>query len=206
MVCLAGKDKTVSSVFDVDSVVSDLVSRLKLADSNVKISIVRQLGELHAVSAVDLLVGLLRDSSVLVRVEVVKSLSSIDSISSREAVVSALSDENERVKTLAIEACGKLKIADAVPSLVCFLSSSSLPRVRCAAADALGELKDERAVKPLVCLLKSEGHATRISAVEALGKIGGKEVAQAMALHLNDGNSIVRREAASILRRLKETS
>lgn len=201
---MAGKEKVVSSAFDVDATVSDLVSRLKVADSAVKISVARQLGELHAVSAVDSLSGLLRDSSVLVRVEAVKSLSLVDSISSRRAIVFALSDENERVKTVAIEACGKLKISDSILNLIGFLSSFSLPRIRCAAAEALGELRDERAVKPLVALLKSEGHATRISAVEALGKIGGREVVQAMELHLNDGNSIVRREAVSILRKLKK--
>lgn len=199
---MARKQKSIQ-LFDVEARVSDLISRLNVADGHVKAAIAKQLGESSHPSAVEPLARLLEDPHVLVRIEAAKSLANIDSVSAQQAILSAFEDRNERVKTLAIEACGKLRITKAVPKLIDFLSPAHLPRIRCAAADALGELKDERAVKPLVNLLKSSGHATRISAVEALGKIGGSEVKKAMKPYLQDSNSIVRREAAGILRRLE---
>ncbi len=199
---MARKQKQSNAIFEVDSVISDLITRLSVADGHVKAAIARQLGELGHPSAVAALAKLLESHHIIVRIEALKALSKIDSDASQQAIVSAFGDHNERVKTLAIEACGKNRIAKSAPKLIDFLSPAHLPRIRCAAADVLGELKDERAVKPLITLLKSDGHATRISAVEALGKIGGSEVKKTLKPYLQDSNSIVRREAAGILRRL----
>ena len=95
-------------------------------------------------------------------------------------LVQALGDPDMRVKAKAIDACGTLRATDATPVLVqqLFLRGTD-PEVKQRILAALGKIGDPRAAKPIKEFLGRDlDHATRGTAIFALGDIGAPGVAR----------------------------
>ena len=149
-----------------------------------------------------------------------------------QALCLALTDENLDIRTLAVEALGKIGSDAAVSPLAAALdyeaayvrrsatdalgkigsqkAASALvealehedPYVCRSAADALGEMGSPKAVEPLAAALEHEDYYVRRSAADALGKIGSPKAILALAVALNDAASYIRRSAADALREI----
>ncbi|NER33903.1 MAG: NACHT domain-containing protein [Oscillatoria sp. SIO1A7] len=142
----------------------------------------------------------------------------------------ALTDEDWEIRSLAVEALGKISSDAAVSPLATALDYEAAyvrrsaadalgkigspkaasvlvaalehedPYVRRSAADALGEMAYPKAVEPLAAVLEHEDYYVRRSAADALGKIGSPKAISALGTALNHAASYVRRSAADALK------
>jgi HEAT repeat protein len=113
----------------------------------------------------------------LERLQGVRSLSESNDPGAVAYLVQALGDPDMRVKAKAIDACGTLRAVDATPVLVqqLFLRGTE-PEVKRRLLAALGKIGDPRAAKPVMEFLGRDlDHATRGTAIFALGEIGAPE-------------------------------
>jgi HEAT repeat protein len=113
----------------------------------------------------------------LERLKGVRSLSESNDPAAVGYLVQALGDPDMRVKAKAIDACGTLRAVDATPVLIqqLFLRGTE-PEVKRRLLAALGKIGDPRAAKPIQEFLGRDlDHATRGTAIFALGEIGAPE-------------------------------
>lgn len=168
-----------------------------------RIHAIEEAAELANPASVPYLVKLLHDDSSLVRVASIRALAKINTHSSHDALLYALGSRRPRVRAAAVEEVGRLKLHRALPFLLVIIEKENLPYIKCVAIDSASRLSGDGHIRPLVKALHSKGHATRVAAVIALGRIGGREVSEALKRCLKDSNHDVRREAANVLRSIK---
>jgi hypothetical protein len=107
------------------------------------------------------------------------------------------------IPPMAAETLGKIGDKRAVEPLMDVLRSSEDPGLLEAAAQALGRLKDDRAIHSLQGVLKRGTLAVRMSAVDALGEIGGDEAIRVLREVVESDPGVgIRQEAESVLQRL----
>ncbi|MBE9532399.1 MAG: HEAT repeat domain-containing protein, partial [Proteobacteria bacterium] len=164
-----------------------------------------RLGDLGA-KGVETLVVLLKDDSPAIKDEAVNSLISIGGEDVANAVVPLFYDDEVYVSNIAVEILGRLgdvalpavcalmneedddvlKFAIDVIGVIGNTEPVSLllphlkhknPNIKSAVAVTLGKLKAVNAVDDLVLLLSAEDEWVRFSALEAIGVIGGENVA-----------------------------
>jgi HEAT repeat protein len=121
--------------------------------------------------AVPHLIGLLKDRDTELVMFAVQSLARIGDSSAGPAMLPLLGHADANVAQAAIEAVGRLRVREAVPTL-CYLLQGDL-WLQLAAISALGEIGDAEAVRPLVALVPDSIVAE--PAVEALRSIAAPE-------------------------------
>jgi HEAT repeat protein len=100
-------------------------------------------------------------------------------------------DPNPNVRASAARALGVLKYKKALPQLINALKDNEW--VCFSALESLALLGDESSIEPVASLLNSESEAIRYATIEALGKIGGRQSADALLGHLLRVNGFEKR-------------
>ncbi|MCA9532489.1 MAG: HEAT repeat domain-containing protein [Myxococcales bacterium] len=132
------------------------------------------------------------------RRDIVRLLSSYGSPRAREAILAALTDPDPEVRAEAAEACGRLRLVEAIPELSEWLLDP-LGETRAAAARALGAMNDAGSLPALIRTLGDTSAEVRIAAINALSSLGGDEVVTPLLGRLDDDDVTVRIAAASAL-------
>ena len=120
-----------------------------------------------------------------------------------EPLVAALREGDANLGMCAADALGELKDPRAVGPLMETFRRSYPPGLHSSAANALAKL-GPAACAPLVSALKDWDWRVRISAAEALGKLGDKRAVQPLLAALKDERSDVRAQAAMALGKLRD--
>ncbi len=107
------------------------------------------------------------------------------------ALIHALSDPDVNVRHAAAASLGQMGAPEAVPRLIEALRSE--PWLQYPAIHALGEIGDPRAAPALLELLDDEFF--RAPALEALGRVAGREALPRIAAHLLDPDPTLRNAA-----------
>ena len=141
--------------------------------------------------AVEPLVTLLGDTDEEVRLFAAVMLGSIEESGAAPALIQALSDPDVNVRHAAAASLGQMGAPEAVPRLIEALRSE--PWLQYPAIHALGEIGDPRAAPALLELLGDEFF--RAPALEALGRVAGREALARIAAHLLDPDPTLRNAA-----------
>jgi HEAT repeat protein len=201
--------------------VPPLIQCLTNANKGCRLTAARALGDIGDKSAVESLAKLLGDEDVSVKSTAsfaleklnakpadlkpsrtparVKSFST-DDTKDVGTLIQRLQDPNPFTRSRAARTLGELKAAEAVEPLARSLAHKDFG-VRGAARDALAKI-GQPAVAPLIGNVSHPSREVRIAAAEALGKIGDKSAAATLATRLTDDDFMVRRHAASALKKL----
>jgi HEAT repeat protein len=148
-----------------------ILEAVKSPSARMRANAARVLGKMQAVSAVDVLIGLLQDPEWQVRRCVVEALGLIKDKRAIEPLVLRLADNVERVQSQAIQALVVFKKLATEP-LLNALSHEKNKFVLRALLRTLGEIGDLKAVPALISHLGSSYFVVRIAAVYALVKYG----------------------------------
>lgn len=143
----------------------------------------------------------LADMESYVRQKAVGALKGIDHDRSRALLSSLLNDQDRYVRQQAVIGLGVLRASDQAPK-VWRLKNDPNKYVQAAVGWALGRMGDIRAIPYLIELSQDpESHLIRENAVEALGRIGGREavVVEALLVATKDPSDFVRRHAVAAL-------
>jgi len=132
------------------------------------------------------------------RRDIVRLLSGYPSPRAHEAIEAALTDPDVAVRAEAAEACGRLRLVDAIPELSEWLLDPQ-GETRAAAARALGAMNDSASLPALIRTLGDTTVEVRIAAIEALASLGGPEVITPLLGRLDDEDVTVRIAAAAAL-------
>lgn len=132
------------------------------------------------------------------RRDIVRLLSGYQSPRALEAIEAALSDPDVEVRTEAAEACGRLRLVNAIPELSEWLLDPQ-GETRAAAARALGAMDDAASLPALIRTLGDTTAEVRIAAIEALASLGGPDVVAPLLGRLDDEDVTVRIAAAGAL-------
>jgi len=152
-----------------------LLPALEDKDWKVRASAWRALEEMGK-SAVECLASALDNPREDIRISAVSILGNIKDSSCFEPLIQALKDESPSVRRAAIRALAKLGDKRAVKPLLGALDDGS-KEVREESLQALAQLPDPQALERLMEIAQnnSEDWVAREKAIEALGKIGGKQ-------------------------------
>ena len=142
-------------------------------------------------SATAPLLAFLSDSDEEVRLFAAVMLGSLKAPAAVPALVQALSDPDVNVRHAAAASLGQIGSPEAVPRLVDALHGE--PWLQYSALHALGEIGDPRAAPALLSLLDDE--TLRMPALEALGRLAGREALARIAPHLLDPDPALRNAA-----------
>jgi len=137
------------------------------------------------------LVVLLGDADEEVRLFAAVMLGSIKEAEAVPALIRALSDPDVNVRHAAAASLGQMGAPEAVPRLIEALRSE--PWLQYPAIHALGEIGDPRAAPALLELLEDE--LLRAPALEALGRVAGREALARITAHLLDSDPALRNAA-----------
>lgn len=154
-------------------------------------------------TAVEPLIGLLRDQYLPIQAEAVGALASLGVVAV-PALLRAMQHRDHWTRTAAVEALGMIatqhaRNGDTLPPLLAALDDPS-KGVRRAAAHALGAIGDVEALERLLLLLNDHQATVREAAAKALGELGDHTAAQAlMYLGRRDPDREVRRAAREAL-------
>lgn len=189
-----------------EAVLKEAIEDLSSDDNIVRHDAVIRLGECGSDKAVELLVGLLMDDSPTIKDEAVNSLISIGGELVTKTVIPLFYNKEVYVSNIAVEVLGRLgEVAlpgvcakldekdddvlkfvidvigligstEPVSQLLPLLKHDN-PNIRSAVAVTLGKLKASDAIDNLVVLLNDEDEWVRFSTLEAIGMIGGANVA-----------------------------
>ncbi|HXY40705.1 MAG TPA: HEAT repeat domain-containing protein, partial [Vicinamibacteria bacterium] len=137
------------------------------------------------------LLELLRDSDEEVRLFAAVMLGSTRAQEAVQPLISALSDPDVNVRHAAATSLGQLGAREAVPRLIEALGEG--PWLQYPALHALGEIGDPRAAPALLQLLDDE--LLRGPALEALGRLAGRDAIARITRHLLDPDPDLRNAA-----------
>jgi HEAT repeat protein len=128
-----------------------LISKINDIDWNVRVCVVKALGELQSKNALKPLKDLYKkDRFYGVRLSIVEALGNITEITSVNILVEALKDDNAVIRKKAIEKLKNISYSkEAIILPICELLKDSDVSVRKEAAITLGEFRDKRALVPL---------------------------------------------------------
>jgi HEAT repeat protein/beta-lactamase regulating signal transducer with metallopeptidase domain len=177
--------------------VAPLIATLRDPHPEVRLAVVRALGQLQDPSASPALGGMLRDELATVRSAAAQALGEIEDPRAIEALARALrEDADADVRKMAAWALGEIEDKRGVPALLGALSKDRDAEVRKTAARALGEIEDPTAVPGLGAALRDESLEVRRTAVWALGEIEDARAVDYLAPALKDSDAEMRRQAA----------
>ena len=125
-------------------------------DVNVRLTAVRALGRLNAVSGHAALSAAFTDTDAQVRKAALEQVLKVNFFSDRVALLGTLGDDDASVRRTAAQLVGELRIADAVEPLMGLLITDESVQVRTAAAIALGRIGGTDAAAALADAKKVE--------------------------------------------------
>ena len=161
------------------------------------------LGEIGDGSAVEPLIGALKDEAMTVRQAAATSLGTVGNPSAVGPLIGALCDKEMPVRYRAAGALGKIGDGHGVNALIGALKDEHSD-VRKAVATALGEIGGPGVVEALIPILKDESGDVRESAATALGTDGDPGAVDPLIEALIDEDSKVRSAAADSLQSIGE--
>lgn len=133
------------------------------------------------------------------RVECVDILGEMKDRRAVPVIISVLDEDRMTMRYNAARALGKIGDNRAVPNLIKLLKDKEW-EVRFYAAEALGSIGDVQASKPLAnLLLEDSNQKVRLTAIEALDKVGEKGEYRAVIKALSDSDPEIRGYAAELL-------
>src|SRR5919107_2365605 len=146
--------------------------------------------------AVEALIGLFNDPIMEVRNEAVAAMVHLGA-GTVDWLIQCLKDERWRVREHAAKACGNIKDARAVATLMSACRDRD-GAVKSAAAEALGKIGDAQAIPALIKLFKDSSKTVRETAGTALVALGESSVPHLLA-NLSDKDFVVRCHAVRAL-------
>ncbi len=150
------------------------------------------LGSIGEKEAIPLLVSALDSESNNIRRAAVKSLGQIGDRSVSDSIFDILEKGEGFIKIEAALALAKLEDKRAINTLVQILGNPKLsPFDRSKAAYFLGLLKEQKAFEPLLEALKTNVSIVRVSAAQALARIGDKRAIQALEFALINTKGVI---------------
>ncbi|MEG3435998.1 HEAT repeat domain-containing protein [Pannus brasiliensis CCIBt3594] len=121
-------------------VADTLISHLQQEnDSDVRLSIIRALGNIGTESAIPALASCLSDANSDIRVNVAEALGKIGNEKAVQYLIQSLTDSDAKVRTTATIALGEIGLEDAIPHIAKVCSDED-DNVRLSAVDALGKI------------------------------------------------------------------
>jgi HEAT repeat protein len=194
------------------SAVEPLIAALKDEDPLVRMNAASALGNMKSANAAEFLITALKDKSTLVRRNAATALGEMKNAHAVEPLMAALKDRDALVRSNAAAALGGMDIFCLLP-VGCHLDHNVIvlirelndedPMVRLSASKALGDIRDASAVEPLIATLGDRNCGNM--AANALANIGKPSV-EPLCEALKDGSVIARRNAATALGKIKDSS
>lgn len=143
--------------------------------------------------AVPKLIELSKDSDSTIKHRAINTLGLIGPDAQKAAnslIAYSLSNEDPAFLRTTIDTLGKIQAVESIPVLIGFLNNKNKYTLF-SAIEALGSIgpSANEAIDPLSKLLKHEDHNVRADAIEAIGKIGGKEAASILQEELKVSSS-----------------
>jgi HEAT repeat protein len=176
--------------------VPPLVDALRHPDSSARVGAVKGLGSLRDSFSTGPLVAVLGgDPNWLCRREAAVALGDIGDPDAASALIGALDDNDTYNRTFAVEALGKLRVAEAAPRIVAMLDDSQAEK---AAVEALVRIGAPSVSAILSGLRTLEQYSGRPAAFLALGKLGPPAI-DPLIRSIDDAESDVRAMAAAAL-------
>lgn len=174
---------------------------LRDEDPLVRESAAKIAGYFGYVDCADLLLECASDEDERVRQAAIEHLPFIDDARVLPLLSEKITTENPRVRAAVAVALANVEGAES--SLIGALNDND-PWVRYFAARSLGKLESQSA-RPSLILIANDDPANhvRISALEALGRIGGEEAIEAITLHLRSTDRDVARVAEQALEQIR---
>jgi len=177
--------------------VASLLREIGADNQEVRIAVVKLLGEIASVDSIEPLISALDDDSPEVREGAGDSLLKIG-----EAILAplmlALKNPSVNIRENVVKILGKTDSPVAVEPLIEALRDEE-PFVRSAAAEALGEIGDPSALDPLIELLKDKDPSVRQHALYALGETGDVRAVAHLFPLLEDKDPEVQRVAREVM-------
>ncbi len=175
----------------------------ELKNPNIRLNIVKLLGEIGDASAVPVLIERLKDKDEdkNVREWVIQVLGEIGDASAVPVLIERLKDKDTSIRRGAALALGYIRDASVVPVLIERLKDKDM-EMRLRTAQALGEIGDASAVPSLVKSLKDKFWEVRKYVVQALGEIGDASAVPHLIEVLGDRNKYVREYGALALKEI----
>ena len=188
-----------------DTIGPKLIAQLKDRNSNVKIAIIRTLGEMKVGYANKKLIQLLQSPQDKIRKETIISLGKIGNLHSLNPIIKSLDDYNENVRLNAILALGNLNDNRAVDAILKKLDDIE-PIVQMAIL-TLSKFADPKIVPPLLNIIsqktKKFSQKTRLFGIHALSGVKDNSIIQPLIELLDDEELPIQRAAADILSKIK---
>lgn len=173
------------------------VEDLKSANPSVRRKAASDLGKSKAKDALPRLAALVRDPDLDVRVTVLRALASLRDLAGVPSMVVFMADSQARVRSEAIDGVVEIYTHRDRPGMSRFLSIFSDGRDK--PEPLLVSSVDFEVYRSLATLLKDSDAGVRESASEAMGILGGTEVAADLAAATGDAVPAVRAAAVTAL-------
>lgn len=161
------------------SAVNGLIEYVEDRDFRMRAGVISALGKINDKRGVAPSLAALKDDDYLVRTSAAISLTYLADSTTVTPLIEALSDPYYGVRYSAVEALTKIG-SPAVTPIADGLAEPNDETSFYLIIEAAGNLKNEKLADPLIKILSSDDYNARAFAVEALGKIGGKDVMKAL--------------------------
>ena len=120
----------------------------------------------------------------------------------KQVILDAYQSDSPRMSTSALYAMGMNCDPEWLPTLIKELKSPE-PERRFEAAGALGELEEEAAVPHLAGLVHDLDAQVQLSAIQALGRIGGGEAKEALRACMDNPDERIRRWVGEVIEEME---
>lgn len=183
-----------------------IIPLLHDSDPNVRESAVKIAGYFGYPESAATLLELSHDSNERVKCAAIEHLPFVEDERTLDVLVHAIKEETPNVRAAAARALGNMFVPEVVRQLVEALSDEDV-WVRYFSARALGRLRSEDSVEPLKRVVEQEKfNHVRIAALDSLGQIGGKRIAEIIAGMVRDDDPEVARAAEVALSKSKTST
>ncbi len=187
-----------------ETIARAFITRLGSPDASMREVATFGLGIVQAASAVDPLIGTLRDAIPGVRANAAWALGHMENGHALASLVALFRDSDARVREAAVVAAGRIDSTSSIPALMRVLQNDESPAVRRVAAWALGQKEARDAADVLSSQLVKESDArVREMIAWAMSQTGARNGTAALASALErDADDNVRETAAWALAEL----
>jgi HEAT repeat protein/tRNA A-37 threonylcarbamoyl transferase component Bud32 len=176
-----------------------LIARIQDPDWRIRLYMTQLLQRFSTPTVRDTLTHLLSDSDKSVRQEAVTGLANLTIPVDTGPICQLLRDPDLTIQNKAIDAIIQIDDPQSIHSLLDLLQDES-EYVRRGAVEVLNRVANtQNAMKELLGALRDKDWWVRVRAADALGKIGGPRVVEAVLALLDDGDEFVRRCAVEVL-------
>ncbi|MFC1987334.1 HEAT repeat domain-containing protein [Chloroflexota bacterium] len=183
--------------------VSALINAIRDPAEDVRLAVVRTLGQLNEPKGLWLLLDALEEGDCWTSSSIVEAIIGMGPEVSSQIVNRLKSTTSINARLLYVQLCGFLRITGALSSLLLLIGDLD-KETRMSAAQALGRIGDVSAVENLIISLDDESWEVRAQAAKSLGALGDKQAVGKLKMILSDENWGVRHNAADALHQLGE--